>query len=100
MLEIHAMFPEERDAYFANIKMCTLFQGLEAFVNNDIIVTPVLREVVEGRVVWSFNISLADPVVNRRVTIVGGELLLSNGQNNHIWAFSGADNDEAESNKE
>ena len=100
MLEIHAMFPEERDAYIANIKMCTLFQGLEAFVNNDIIVTPVLREVVEGRVVWSFNISLADPKVNRRVTIVGGELLLSNGQDNRIWAFSGADNDDAESNKE
>lgn len=99
MLEIHAMFPEERDAYLANIKVCTLFQGMKAFVNNNIIVTPAVREVVEGRVVWSFNICLDDPVVNRRVTIVGGELLLSNGQNNHIWAFSGADNDDAESNK-
>ena len=99
MLEIHAMFPEERDAYLANIKVCTLFQGMKAFVNNDIIVTPVSRDIVEGRVVWNFDICLDDPKVDRRVTIVGGELLLSNGQNNHIWAFSGADNDDAESNK-
>ena len=87
MLEIHAIFPEKNDAQKANNQMCELFKGMRAFINSDIIVTPIAGEFVDGRKVWAFDICFVDPEVDRRVSIMGGELLLTNASNN-VWAFS------------
>lgn len=87
MLEIHAIFPEKNDAQKANDRMCELFKGMNAFINNDIIVTPIVGERVGGRKVWGFNICFVDSGVDRSVSIMGGELLLTNASNN-VWAFS------------
>lgn len=87
MLEIHAIFPEKNDAEKANDRMCELFKGMNAFINNDIIVTPIAGEHVGGRKVWAFDICVADSGVDHSVSIMGGELLLTNASNN-VWAFS------------
>lgn len=87
MLEIHAIFPEKNDAQKANDQMCELFKGMHAFINSDIIVTPIVEECVDGRKVWAFDICFADPEVDRSVSVMGGELLLTNASNN-VWAFS------------
>lgn len=86
MLEIHVIFPEKNDAEKANDLMCELFKGMDAFVSNDIIVTPIAGEHVGGRKVWAFDICFADSGVDRSV-IMGGELLLTNASDN-VWAFS------------
>ena len=87
MVEIHAVFPEQKDAYFANTKVCEFFQGMKAFVDDDIIVTPVISEYIGDRKAWVFDICFIDEGVNRTINISGGELLLTNGVNN-VWAFS------------
>lgn len=87
MLEIHAIFPEKNDAVKANNRMCELFKGMDAFISNDIIVTPIVGENIGGRNAWAFDICVADSGVDRSVSIMGGELLLTNASNN-VWAFS------------
>ena len=90
MLTIHIIFPEEKDAYIANTKVCECFQGMNAFIENDIIVTPVVSEYVGDRKTWVFDICFIDENINRTINITGGELLLTNGISN-VWAFSELD---------
>lgn len=86
MLEIHVIFPEQKDAYIANTKVCNFFQGMKAFIENDIIVTPVVSNYTGDRKTWEFNICFSDDSITRTINITGGELLLTNGANN-IWVF-------------
>ena len=86
MVEIHVVFPEQKDAYTANTKVCEFFQGMKAFAD-DIIVTPVISEYIGDRKTWAFDICFIDEGIDRTINITGGELLLTNGVNN-VWAFS------------
>lgn len=87
MVEINVVFPEQKDAYIANAKVCELFQDMKAFVDGDIIVTPIIPEYIGDRKAWVFHIRFIDEGVNRTINISGGELLLTN-RSNKVWAFS------------
>jgi hypothetical protein len=91
MLEIHVIFPEQKDAYVANTRVCEFFQGSLAFIDNNIVVTPVVSEYIGDRKTWAFDICFSDEGTDHRLVITGGELLLQNGTSN-VWAFSKVDN--------
>jgi len=87
MLELHINFPEAKDAYEFNTNVCEFFKGAKKFIENEIIVSPVVCAYVGNRKMWMFDICFVDETIDRKISITGGELLLKNGIHN-VWAFS------------
>lgn len=91
MLNIHIIFSDPKDAYRANTKVCEFFQGSKAFIENDIVVTPVKTETPDDdKKFWAFDISFYDSEIEKNITLSSGELSIMGIKK--VWAFNKLEN--------
>ena len=92
MIEIRFIFPEESDAHKANAEFCKFFQGSKAFIENNIVITPVKKDTdYKDRTIWNFYFDISrgaeDTDIEKYTEISGGLLnLVTKGKD--VWAFA------------
>lgn len=92
MIEIRFQFPAKEDAHKANYEMCKFFQGSKVFVDNNLVVTPVKKDVdKKNEPLWFFYLDIsqsdADTEIEKYLELSGGLLSIVNAGRD-VWAFS------------
>lgn len=87
MLEVVFKFSDREDAHKLNYEFCSIFQGLKAFKEDDIIVTPVdFFNEDDKPMRWKFSIIFPDNDVNKTIEFDSGEIDIMNLKK--AWVFS------------
>lgn len=90
MLEILIKFPMKEDAYKANEKLCSLFQGQKSFIDNDVIITPIKESDTYSKIVknnlFEFSIIFNGEGESKKVEFEAAELDVMGIKK--VWSFA------------
>lgn len=91
MIEIKLVFPIESDAHNAQQNICNFLRGSKVFIENNVVVTPIKKNVDNLKESWYFYIDISqnesDTIIENFAEIAGGRLNIVN-KNRDVWAFS------------
>ena len=85
MINISIRFPEKKDAERLNNSICSLLQGWDKFIDNDIIISPVHTGWYKNKLNFFFDISI-EANIDRTIELEGGTIGMQ-VNDNPIWAI-------------